>query len=565
LPAQVEQLGALERTPDTILVSVGANDIGFSKIVTGCGKRPHTQSCFAGSLGRKISSLLDALPDRYRELSDRLKKDASRVFLTEYFDPTGDVHGAACESILKPSIRGLGSFGLNKEDVEDARTKLLDRLNKTLHEAVDAHGWKEITGIAQAFRGHGYCAEKAQRWIRTLGESFLQQGTPLDFKARVAGTLHPNREGHQQIARLIETELLRSAAPSCAARQRLSAPPAADPPDPPPAQAEPICLSPEPVNLVMSSTVGGAGVSAPAWTLIGVGLAGLLLLVPLAGVGPARARKVAPALMTATIGGSFVALGAELESHTALAVTLITAGGLVLVASVAMLWRHVRRGPLAPIPRFRARLAPGSVRLGPLMGAKSWSTVDLIVVCLGVALVVFFAGATAAVAAGETPPTALWAAGSAVSGGLLGLLVPSPGSKRAHEAAAVTAQTAADKATAEADAHLATARAVVAPADAADPKAKAEAAEATAKQSRAEAAAHNATAAGISETKLAATLLFAVFVLSLALGVVLAAGTFTPAHPFVDSLKSVTTAVIALASASGSALIGILAPTSSKG
>jgi hypothetical protein len=59
--------------------------------------------------------------------------------------------------------------------------------------------------------------------------------------------------------------------------------------------------------------------------------------------------------------------------------------------------------------------------------------------------------------------------------------------------------------------------------------------------------------------------LVVVFLLSLALGVFLAAGGIVPPASFTASLKSVTTAVIALASASGSALIGILAPTPGKG
>src|SRR6201986_417442 len=64
------------------------------------------------------------------------------------------------------------------------------------------------------------------------------------------------------------------------------------------------------------------------------------------------------------------------------------------------------------------------------------STTNLVVIGLGATLVVFMAGVTAAVAAGQTPPTALWAAGGAVSGALVGLLLPAPGSKERHAAAA---------------------------------------------------------------------------------------------------------------------------------
>ena len=198
------------------------------------------------------------------------------------------------------------------------------------------------------------------------------------------------------------------------------------------------------------------------------------------------------------------------------------------------------------------------------MGAKSWSTTDLVVVCLGVALAVFFAGVTAAVAAGQTPPTPMWAAGSAVAGALIGLLVPSPGSKAAHmdaakeaAAAAQDAEAIARKATAE-PGEVDTHRAAEATAQKAN-------AEATAQKANTEAAAHKAAAASLPETKGAALILLAFFILSLGLGIVLAAGAIVPPPPFIESLKSVTTAVIALASASGSALIGVLAPSSGKG
>ncbi len=51
-----------------------------------------------------------------------------------------------------------------------------------------------VEGVDEAFHGHGLCAG-GQRWVRKLGER------PL------SGTLHPNEEGHRQIAGLISPEL----------------------------------------------------------------------------------------------------------------------------------------------------------------------------------------------------------------------------------------------------------------------------------------------------------------------------------------------------------------------
>jgi predicted phage tail protein len=72
----------------------------------------------------------------------------------------------------------------------------------------------------------------------------------------------------------------------------------------------------------------------------------------------------------------------------------------------------------------------------------SWGLPKIAAGALGLALVVFFAGTTAAVAAGANTPTALWAAGGAISGGLLGLLLPDPAPKSVRDAA-ISAKTAA--------------------------------------------------------------------------------------------------------------------------
>jgi hypothetical protein len=184
-----------------------------------------------------------------------------------------------------------------------------------------------------------------------------------------------------------------------------------------------------------------------------------------------------------------------------------------------------------------------------LIGGRG--TINLVVIGLGAALVVFFAGATAAVAAGQTPPTALWAAGGAISGALIGLLVPPPGAKAGQEAAAAQFEAVATRAT----------RAVE---GIAEPHAV-EAAQATAGEATREANALRVAAAQTPDTRSAMVVLLVLFVLLLALSVILAAGAIEPPAPFVESLKTVAAAVMTLASAAGTAVIGILAPSPTKG
>jgi hypothetical protein len=95
-------------------------------------------------------------------------------------------------------------------------------------------------------------------------------------------------------------------------------------------------------------------------------------------------------------------------------------------------------------------------------------------------------------------------------------------------------------------------------------QAKAAAAKEAAETAKSEAAEHRTTAAESAPTEVAAIALAIVFAVTLTLSVALAAGWLTPSQQFVSSLNELTKAVIALASASGSALIGLFAPQPSK-
>jgi hypothetical protein len=73
-----------------------------------------------------------------------------------------------------------------------------------------------------------------------------------------------------------------------------------------------------------------------------------------------------------------------------------------------------------------------------------------VIVAVGVALVVLFAGACTILAVGNPVPTELWAAASALSGALVGLLVPPSQSTTAHHARTIVALATQNAATAKA-------------------------------------------------------------------------------------------------------------------
>lgn len=248
------------------------------------------------------------------------------------------------------------------------------------------------------------------------------------------------------------------------------------------------------------------------------------------------------------------------------------------------------------------------------------STYPLVVVSVGSALVVLFAGACTILAVGHGVPTELWAAASALSGALVGILVPAPGSHAAaaaltvakHRAAATTA--ARERGNAESlvreanqalrgakTAELAAAAAEAA-ANAADPAAthdaettmlaraakedhtrtraarqslETEIAQAELKQKEASdrydalvAAGttlgdSGAAAAADTAAKFRLGLVFWMFAITLAGGIFVATqvGGTAPPTGHDAALKDLADTLIALASAAGGALVGALSPT----
>jgi hypothetical protein len=75
---------------------------------------------------------------------------------------------------------------------------LVDLRNSQLRSQGKSPIWRRVTGLSNAFKKHGYCAqEKYYRWAE---DSCDQQG---DFR----GTLHPNEAGSDAISRILEQEL----------------------------------------------------------------------------------------------------------------------------------------------------------------------------------------------------------------------------------------------------------------------------------------------------------------------------------------------------------------------
>lgn len=203
LNSQVSQLHKLvgSRKVDAVIVSIGANDIGFGDIVEFCSLHA---TCYSDifkdnkTLATITRQKIRALPSHYRALASRLKAagvPASRVYITQYYDPTHGSDGAVC-----PNILGL----MGAADAQWAYKSVVRPLNVQIATAARQWDWHLVSGAQQGFATHGYCASDS--WIVNLTTSLAQQGDKN-------GTMHPNIAGHQFIGGLVFKGLKRELLP----------------------------------------------------------------------------------------------------------------------------------------------------------------------------------------------------------------------------------------------------------------------------------------------------------------------------------------------------------------
>ena len=212
---------------DAIIMMVGANDIGFGPTVSACATNL-TGECYRGM---SVSAALAPLPGLYAALQAAIDAPPStnpsvpggargrvgNIFIVEYFDPSvgGDDYCGATTAldpgpfVRPPDFNDLPAFwGISWYESRFASTVLVPALNAAVAAGARANGWRYVGGVAERFRGHGYCVR--DRWVRNLNDSLSLEGGPW-------GALHPNRAGHDALRDIV----LAALAPY---RQTLAAP-----------------------------------------------------------------------------------------------------------------------------------------------------------------------------------------------------------------------------------------------------------------------------------------------------------------------------------------------------
>lgn len=202
------------RWPDLIVTSVGGNDAGFAPIVKNCLQPPGLPKpsssfpfisiaplggCDSGSGNNILEPGLQRLPALYDEIDLALRGQHPNLpalcnpvvpcdfLITEYPDGATDDDGEACK---------FHAPGFLEDEFLWVRDSMVPRLNTAIEQSANRLGWTYVSGIRQAFHGHGICAEKD--WLRDILESIEIQGTEgfWDLPPDINGAFHPDGDGH---------------------------------------------------------------------------------------------------------------------------------------------------------------------------------------------------------------------------------------------------------------------------------------------------------------------------------------------------------------------------------
>lgn len=218
LEPQIDELKkALNGRPiDALIISIGGNDLGFADLVARCiiRRNCHNDSTTVETFNRGLNDLAS----RYQALKDKIAElgPVKRVFITEYPDLVRDEDGELCDG--EPNFDLLR--GIRRSEAEWASDTVVPALNGKVKDAAQLHNWVYVSGIAERFKTHGYCADDPVRWVRTFRDAKRVQGA--DSKCDLAsllspvraireciissGAVHPAKGGHAVYAsRLIES------------------------------------------------------------------------------------------------------------------------------------------------------------------------------------------------------------------------------------------------------------------------------------------------------------------------------------------------------------------------
>jgi len=183
--------GPRGRGIDALLISAGANNLGFGSIVERCAKGVSILAdpdwCVVSG---GIKDKMKTLPGEYGRLSQALKTrlpKTAEVFLNTY--PANVFKGGGCGLL---NVRWVGIDSKEGKAMYSWGVKL----NQEIAAATKRYDWTLVEDLTPSFGSRAYCPRSGS-WFESFEGSWNRQGDEY-------GTAHPNYNGHRQYGKLIQ-------------------------------------------------------------------------------------------------------------------------------------------------------------------------------------------------------------------------------------------------------------------------------------------------------------------------------------------------------------------------
>lgn len=211
---QNDQLGTIAKHNDVklIVLSIGGNDFGFSKIVTSCVMAylndadpcKSKQASILADLPKVTAAVSATVADvRATMVAAGYRDRDYRLVLQSYpsFAPAGKFRyvGAAADDRSK-----VGGCPFLDADVSWARSVLIPALTKGLAGVARQTG-AQFLDLTEAFRGHELCAASAKQSTGNPSSESSEWFRFIDLNGQGSSpeSLHPNYFGHQALGRCL--------------------------------------------------------------------------------------------------------------------------------------------------------------------------------------------------------------------------------------------------------------------------------------------------------------------------------------------------------------------------
>jgi lysophospholipase L1-like esterase len=184
------QLTRIDGNTSLITISVGGNDVGFSRVIAGCVVRlPWSRSCAeqGGEVAARMAELRRTLPDLYGRIVARAPR--ARIIVMGYPRPYSEVDGARGDNI---SVGDQQWLNARARDLNELIRQTVAEADRRIAGTRGA-GSVEFADAYHSFAGH------------EIGSSDpYMNGLAVDVQALAAESrsFHPTVRGHEALARL---------------------------------------------------------------------------------------------------------------------------------------------------------------------------------------------------------------------------------------------------------------------------------------------------------------------------------------------------------------------------